>query len=315
MIDHLEFFKKNFVPNVIIMAGKEQYPAIRIMEEYKRRLEADTITVIWADEYENLVGKVVEKLSPSIMRKNVVWVKGLERIKGYKRVLRDLVKSLRRLKGCAVSVLDGVEEFRELEGNGVLLINMRPLTEVEFKKWLKKHLPWVASRPELRGILEDSFKGLSLSEIYLEITKLNLFSERPARESLNLLWHQPTTKVYELGNYILSKDIEGAFRVLDDLKEQGENPINIVSFLMREVEGLVYIKMGKSIPKYQYTRLRKYPYWISNGEISLSLEKLKRADFDLKGRVRGESQWAYLKVLIRDLVRLLGKKPYEDSRS
>ncbi len=313
MIDHLEFFKKNLVPNIIIMAGEEQYPAGAIVEEYKRRLEADLITVIWADEYENLIGKVVEKLSAGIMRKNVVWVKGLERVKGYKRVLRDLVKSLRSLKGCAVSVLDSVEGFKDLEGEGVLLINMRPLTEEEFKKWLKKHLPWIASRPELRGILEDSFKGLGLSEIYLEITKLKLFSETPARESLNLLWHQPTTKVYELGNYILSKDIEGAFRVLDDLKEQGENPINIVSFLMREVERLVYMKIGKNLPKYQYARLRKYHYWISNGEISLALEKLKRADFDLKGKIRGESQWAYLKVLVKDLVKLLGKRPYEDS--
>ncbi|MEO0138277.1 MAG: hypothetical protein ABIL27_01335 [candidate division WOR-3 bacterium] len=314
MIDHLEFFKKNLVPNLIIMAGEEQYPADMIVKEYKRRIEADSTTVIWADEYENLIGKVVEKLGAGIMRRNVVWVKGLERVKGYKKVLRDLVKSVRGFKGCAISVSDSVEEFKDLEGQGVLLINMRPLTEDEFKKWLKKHLPWIASRPELMGILEDSFKGMHLSEIYLEIKKLKLFSETPARESLNLLWHQPTTKVYELANYILSKDIEGAFRVLDNLKEQGENPINIVSFLMREVERLVYIKLGKNLPKYQYARLKKYQNWISNGEISLALEKLKRADFDLKGKIRGESQWSYLKVLVKDLVKLLGKIPYEDSR-
>jgi hypothetical protein len=32
----------------------------------------------------------------------------------------------------------------------------------------------------------------------------------------------------------------------------------------------------------------------------------------MKGKIRGQSQWAYLKILTKDLVKLIGKKPYEN---
>jgi len=255
------------------------------------------------------------KLSSGIFSKNVVWVKGFERVKNYGKLLNDVVNSAKRYEGCVISVYEDAEKLKNYESDKVLLINMRYLTPEEFDRWIKKHLPWVVSRPDLKNFLMETFKGMSLSEVYLEIQKLKLYSDKPERESLNLIWNSYTPKIFELTHKILDGNLEEAYAIIDELHEYGENPINIVAFLLREIEVLAEMKLGLQIQRNRYYfRFKKYLPWISEGELSESLNVLKMADFDVKGRVRGSSQWAYLKLVIKDLVRLLGKKPYEDSR-
>jgi DNA polymerase III delta subunit len=316
MTDHIGFIKdKRLVPNVIIMAGEEDFPIRAIMEEYKNRIGADKVEVIWADEEENLIEKILERLGGGLMGRNVVLVRNIHTLKGYKNLLRRYVDILRKRKGCAFYIPEKAEEFASLEGGGVLLINMRRLNEEEFKKWLVSKLIWLKSRPDLLQRLQEELRNLGLTEAYNEIVKLKLYSDKPASEALNLLWHLPNEKVYSLGERILSGDIEGAYQVLDSLKEQGEDPILILAYLIRQVEYLTFIKGNfavEKLPDFIKRKLSRYARWISDGELSLALERLKKADFDMKGKIRGQSQWAYLKILTKDLVKLIGKKPYEN---
>ncbi len=314
MIDHLTFFRKNIKKNLLILAGPEQYPARAIVEEYRRRIRADNVFILWADE-ENLLENLISKLSSGIFAKNVVWIKGFERVKNYGKLLNEIVNSAKRYEGCVISVYDDAERLKTYESDKVLLINMRNLTPNEFDKWIKKHLPWVISRPDLKNFLTDIFKGMSLSEVYLEIEKLKLYSDKPARESLNLIWQSYTPKIFELTHNILNGNLEDAYAIIDELRNHGDNPANIVAFLLRELEVLVEMKLGFQVPRNKYLRFRRYFQWISEGELSEALNLLKTADFNIKGRVRGNSQWAYLKLVVKDLIGLLGKKPYEDSRN
>ncbi len=316
MTDHIGFIKdKKLVPNLIIMAGEEDFPVRSIMKEYKERLGAENIEVIWADEEENLLEKILEKLGAGLMGKNVVLVRNINRLRGYKNLLKSFVGILKRRKGCAFYVPDKPEEFANIEGDGVLLINMRRLNEEEFKKWLTSKLSWLKGRPELLARLKEELGNLSLNEANNEIIKLKLYSDKPASEALNLIWHLPNEKVYYLSDRIFAGDIDGSYRILDSLREQGEDPILILAYIIRQVEYLVFIKgnfSGERVPDYVKKRLLKYSKWISDGELSYALERLKRADFDMKGKIRGRSQWSYLKLLVKDLIRILGKKPYEN---
>jgi|GEM_PF-1011794 hypothetical protein len=316
MTDHIGFIKdKRLVPNLIIMAGEEDFPVRNIMNEYKNRIGAENVEVVWADEEENLVEKILEKLGGGLMGRNVVLVRNINLLKGYKNLLVRIVGILKKYKGCAFYIPEKPEEFANLEGGGVLLINMRRLNSEEFKKWLISKLNWLKGRPELLLRLQEELGSLSLREAHNEIIKLNLYSDKPASEALNLIWHLPNEKVYSLGDKIFSGDFEGAYQILDSLREQGEDPISILAYIIKQVEYLTFIKgnfTGERIPDFVRKRLSRYSRWISDGELSSALERLKKADFDMKGKIRGGSQWAYLKLLVKDLVKLLGKKPYEN---
>ncbi len=328
MVDHITFFqdlRRNLAKDILILAGPEQYPARAIVRTYSEHLGATPRTV-WVSG--RSLGEVLEDVmrytGAAMFERHVAWVRFLPTDRAVIRTTNTLLKHLSGIKGVVISVYEDAKRFSSLNSDRVLVVNMRPLKQREFEAWVLKRfrvegekVPTLKKRPDLKAILLESLP-MDLTEAELEIKKLLLYSEKPTREALNLLWNVEDVRVYEVSRKVQEGDRRGAMDVLNRIQDAGGDPAKVLSQLVRDLTNLAYVKLNLSPPfvarKHENYVRRALTYTmrrITEGELREALEQLKRAEFLFRTVLRESSRWAYLKMVVWNIAGMFSERESE----
>ncbi|NPB03051.1 MAG: hypothetical protein GXO39_01365 [Thermotogae bacterium] len=326
MTDHLSFFRDlhhNLKKDILILAGPEQYPAKTIVETFAEHLGLG-VRSIWAGDRElpELMEDILKYTSAAMFGGHVVWIRFLPTDRAVVRTISKLLKHLEGVRGVVISAYEDPGKFSRYENDRILVVNMRPLKPKEFESWVLKRfkgssekVPTLRKRPELKTMLLEILpKDLRAAE--LEIKKLLLFSSVPTREAFELLWNFEEVQLYEITRKIQEGNKREALEILSKLREWGVDPSRVVSQILRDMTNLAYVKLNLDPPfvsKKYVQSVRKALYYvsqrISEGELREALEEIKRTELLLRSVLRGESRWAYLKVLVWKLASLFAANP------
>jgi len=304
MVDHITFFRDlrhNLAKDIIVLAGPEQYPARTIVKTYAEHLGATPRTV-WVSG--RSLGEVLEDImrytGAAMFERHVAWVKFLPTDKAVIRTTTSLIKHLEGVKGVVISLYEDAKRLSSLNSDRVLVVNMRPLKQREFEAWVLK-------RFRVEGEKVPTLKK-----------RPDLFSDKPTREALNLLWNVEDVRVYEVSRKVQEGDRKGAMDILNRIQDAGGDPAKVLSQLVRDLTNLAYVKLNLSPPfvakKHENYVRRALTYTtkrITEGELREALEQLKRAEFLFRTVLRESSRWAYLKMVIWNIAGMFSERESE----
>ncbi len=328
MLDHLQFFrnlKRNTEKGVFILAGPEQYPAKAIVQAIANTIGGG-VKVLWGGDFSTgkLIEEVLKHTSAEMFERYTVWVRYLPGEKNALRSLRESLKRLEGVRGVVFSIYENAERLKSLENERVLLVNMRPLNQKEFEAWVLKRfrspgekVSSLRKRPDLKALLLENLPR-DLREAELEIKKILLYSDRPTRESLNLLWDVEDVRLYEISKRVQEGDVREALNLVQHFQETGLEPSLVLGRLIRDMTNLAYVKLNLSPPflkkKGTTSAVKAMRYVlqrISEGEMRAVLEELIGAEMAFRTTLRAESRWAYLKLVVGRVANLFSEIPRE----
>ncbi|MFQ5882679.1 MAG: DNA polymerase III subunit delta [Candidatus Methylomirabilales bacterium] len=313
------------MPPVCLLLGEE----ILLREEFLSRLlsalllpgmEALNLEILPAAEAEgaDLVARC--RIIPAFSTRRVVLLKEVDRLhaEAWEAILAYLEAP--STTTCLVLVADKLEQrskaLQRIDRVGEVLRFTRPV-EGEVRRWIRErarhHGKSLSSEAE---ILLLNLQGLDLLRLAQEVDKLCLFvgdRQRIELEAVEALVGEGRVRgIFELTGAVSRRDLVGALVCLRRLLEGGEDSLQILGMLARQVRLLLRAKelLAEPRPPAEISRMlgippRFLPEILEGAEatpltrLEQGIVRLLALDGELKSRGKGQS--LYLELAIIDL--------------
>jgi len=309
--DALKTIRNGEAYPVYVILGEEEYlreQAVNILidrfvDKNTRDFNFNTLSGEDADDqflYNLLTSfpMMSEKRTVLIKGANLLSANAKEAIKKYSKKL--LLSTVLIIEAEKISLREKV--FSELKNNSFWF---------EFKRLYQNQLPsWIRRYTEKRNInitkdAIDTLIGLcdsSLRDISNEIEKIVLYMGEKNNIDKNVVLEvtgsSKTHNIFELMNYIGSKNLPRAFEIIDKMLERGESPIGIIIMLSTHISRLLKTKehvnklsdaeisKNLKINRFFVNQYIEQSKNYSESELEKCFDYLLKADFLMKRGVR-----------------------------
>lgn len=152
------------------------------------------------------------------------------------------------------------------------IVEFNPLSEKELPSWINSHLRTLNFQIDpiaIQALIERT--GNDLQRIAAELEKLMLLrsAEKKIKEEDvdSMVGHSPTATVWQWTEAILDQNAEPAIQYLNDLIENGEEPIKCVAILGKQYEKMILTKemVQQKVPEATISKkIGKPVYYLRN---------------------------------------------------
>jgi DNA polymerase-3 subunit delta len=142
---------------------------------------------------------------------------------------------------------EGSAKLKGLLSKKAMVVEFQPLSEKEIPSWVTGHLRSLGFQIETSAVQALSERlGTDLQKLSSELEKLMLLRQSEKKITLqdveSTVGFTPTAKIWDWTEALLDQDSAKSVRVLQDLLEQGEQPVYCVVLLAKQYEKLIIAK-------------------------------------------------------------------------
>ncbi len=142
---------------------------------------------------------------------------------------------------------EGRSKLKAILAEKTAIVEFNPLSEKELPSWISSHLKTLSFQIDpaaTEALIERT--GNDLQKIAAELEKLMLLrsAEKRIKEEdvETMVGHSPTATVWQWTEAILDQNAQPAIQYLNDLLENGEEPIKCVAILGKQYEKMILTK-------------------------------------------------------------------------
>ncbi len=305
---------KKLISPIYFLAGEEAYEQDEALKSIEKALSADSLNreVFFGNE-----SKIEEILSayqtaPFLGDRRLVIVKNANKIRA--NDIEKLTAYLAAPVSSTCLVLIWPERItKDTKAKDLIDLTESAGTFIEFKKRYDRELPsWISEKAAQKGkkidytasqlLIEES--GSSLLDLTNEIEKLDLFTgkirEITADDVEMLSGHTKNANLNLLAEVLETRNLNLSLKIIEELLEEGEEPIRILFRLYWVMRRLLLAKSLLEEDKADAAQIRRalrlHNYFDRNffinlkkfslGELKVSIELLMKADLELKTSAR-----------------------------
>ncbi len=142
---------------------------------------------------------------------------------------------------------EGSSKLKGILSKKTMVVEFQPLSEKEIPSWITGHLRSLNFQIEMPAIQALTERlGTDLQKISSELEKLMLFraSERKIalQDVVDGVGYTPTAKIWDWTEALLDQDAGKAVHMLQELLEQGEQPVYCIALLAKQYEKMILAK-------------------------------------------------------------------------
>jgi DNA polymerase-3 subunit delta len=166
---------------------------------------------------------------------------------------------------------EGSSKLKGLLTKKTMVVEFQPLSEKEIPSWVNGHLRSLGFQMEVPAVEALSERlGTDLQKISSELEKLMLLRQSEKKIALtdveNTVGFTPTAKIWDWTEALLDQDAAKAVLVLQDLLEQGEQPVYCIALLAKQYEKMILAKemVQQKIPQATIAQKINKPVYFLN---------------------------------------------------
>jgi DNA polymerase III subunit delta len=281
--EYLKALQNRSVPPVMTFLGEETFLKDRAMEALINRFLDDDSRQY---NYRSFAGEELKDSSfledastlPMFSEWKIVHIKGASALdKSFAKIKHYLEHYLEAPSPNTLMIFDvdqfeGRSKFKNVLAEKTTVVEFNPLSEKELPSWINSHLKTLNFQIDNAAIeaLVDR-TGNDLQRIAAELEKLMLLrsAEKRIKEEdvESMVGHSPTATVWQWTEAILDQNSEPAIHYLNDLLENGEEPIKCVAILGKQYEKMILTKemVQQKIPEATISKkIGKPVYYLKN---------------------------------------------------
>jgi DNA polymerase-3 subunit delta len=142
---------------------------------------------------------------------------------------------------------EGSSKLKGILAKKTMVVEFQPLSEKEMPSWITGHLRSLNFQIEPAAVQALTERlGTDLQKISSELEKLMLLRQSERRITLKdvetVVGFTPTAKIWDWTEALLDQDGGKAVRLLQDLLQQGEQPVYCIALLAKQYEKMILAK-------------------------------------------------------------------------
>jgi DNA polymerase-3 subunit delta len=256
--EFLKAIQNKSIPPVITLLGEEAFLKDRAMDAViSRFLDADSKQYNYrsftGDELKDSTFLEDASTLPMFSDWKIVHIKGAAALDKSLTKMKDYLE--RYLESPSPNTLlifdvdqwEGRSKLKAILEKKTTVVEFNPLSEKELPSWINSHLRTLNFQIDsgaIQSLIERT--GNDLQRIAAELEKLMLLrnAEKKIKEEdvATMVGHSPTATVWQWTEAILDQNAEPAIQYLNDLLENGEEPIKCVAILGKQYEKMILTK-------------------------------------------------------------------------